>query len=674
MERVQFQQEQMLAELRDLVEKKIFTQTEVKQIMKKRTAFETALVRRVAKKADFLRYAAYEMNLEQLRRKRVERMNLPRGPSTVSDYALVRRQFQIFERALRKFKSDVNLWIQYIQLAKREGARTLVGRITARALQLHPDKPALYIIAASHELDHLSPSAARALLQRGIRLNNQSVDMWREYVRMELGFIESLRRRWEVLGIKLASNENDKGKDRASEEDDPSAHIMGQDNASMTIIDEQANSAQAELEGEEGTVARREIMNGAIVKAVITSAVEALPKIELFESLHELIGRYPSPLDLREALLSHLYDLLRNSLKDEPRAIKVLASRFLIPDAKGEQLVDALRRTNEELQSAIRETKKESVLVVYAEFIEHWCGAEMDKNLKLYLITSLRSTIRDFKSSPSLLSAHLRLLMKSPELEGRDPAKVLSICRKYTSKAPRSADVWMGRLAAERMFGDRSEESRRIVDDSWREARRSVVGTIEELERVWTWGLLAEDTFDARRRVHEELLKESLRDSSLHGLHEKLLMQYVRMMHEAPANSGSGLTSDQRVGVRTRWLGTVRHMSNYYHASGKVWQRVFELLSDEWEKDKDSTEGNDRYKVNKAERKVEEQVMKEIHENWRKEETVEATLALAGWQIKQGKGKEATDLVVRTGGSIGQEERRRLENGWREAMDGLNKE
>lgn len=53
----------------------------------------------------------------------------------MSDYALVRRQFQIFERALKKFKGDVGLWIQYVQVAKREGARALVGRITARYVQ-----------------------------------------------------------------------------------------------------------------------------------------------------------------------------------------------------------------------------------------------------------------------------------------------------------------------------------------------------------------------------------------------------------------------------------------------------------------------------------------------------------------------------------------------------------
>ena len=86
----------MLHELKDLAEKNLFTevgilnslhptgskhpdfstlQKETKLIMKKRTTFETALVRRVAKKADFLRYASYEMGLEQLRRKRVERMS-----------------------------------------------------------------------------------------------------------------------------------------------------------------------------------------------------------------------------------------------------------------------------------------------------------------------------------------------------------------------------------------------------------------------------------------------------------------------------------------------------------------------------------------------------------------------------------------------------------------------
>ena len=150
-------------------------------------------------------------------------IEIPPGPATISDYALVRRQFHIFERAVNKFKSDVGLWVQYIEVAKREKADALVGRIIARcalkcrqhvetycgdrALQLHPQESGLYIMGAAHELDHMSATGARTLLQRGIRINGDSMDLWKEYVKMEMGFIERLRRRWEVLGVEKENEE-----------------------------------------------------------------------------------------------------------------------------------------------------------------------------------------------------------------------------------------------------------------------------------------------------------------------------------------------------------------------------------------------------------------------------------------------------------------------------------
>jgi U3 small nucleolar RNA-associated protein 6 len=122
-----------------------------------------------------------------------------------------------------KFKSDVGLWVQYIEVAKREKADALVGRLIARcalnkqqhvetycgdrALQLHPLESGLYIMGAAHELDHMSATGARTLLQRGIRMNGDSMDLWKEYVKMEMGFIERLRRRWEVLGVEIENEE-----------------------------------------------------------------------------------------------------------------------------------------------------------------------------------------------------------------------------------------------------------------------------------------------------------------------------------------------------------------------------------------------------------------------------------------------------------------------------------
>lgn len=204
-------------------------------------------------------------------------LDLPKGPPTISDFALIRRQFQIFERALKKFKDDVGLWIQYIQAAQRAQARALVSRICGRALQLHPNSPSLYILAASHELKHLSHAAARVLLQRGIRMNSESVDLWREYVKMELGFAEALRRRWDVLGLQVGE-EKDTGTDV---EMDGTSDTEGASGA----------SANTEINDEQ---ARKEILNGALVKTVISSAVKGkilVPVIHISIILTPLTSR-----------------------------------------------------------------------------------------------------------------------------------------------------------------------------------------------------------------------------------------------------------------------------------------------------------------------------------------------------------------------------------------------
>lgn len=128
-----------------------------------------ALVRRVARKSDFLRYATYEMDLERLRRKRAEKIsecgpcgsgaqaidgNGPlirylgfteeRSPQSVSDYGIVKRVFQIFERAVRKFKGDIGLWMEYIRIAEKVGAKALAGKIAARWVLITKERKAIY--------------------------------------------------------------------------------------------------------------------------------------------------------------------------------------------------------------------------------------------------------------------------------------------------------------------------------------------------------------------------------------------------------------------------------------------------------------------------------------------------------------------------------------------------
>ncbi|KZO91045.1 hypothetical protein CALVIDRAFT_368055 [Calocera viscosa TUFC12733] len=353
MERVQYHQEQMLPELKDLVRKGIFSPAEIKEIVKRRTAFETFLVRRVADKADFLRYAQYEISLEALRKKRLQRLKLPPSPPSISDYAIVRRQYYIFERAVRKFKADISLWTQYVELAKQNGARGLVGRLCARALQLHPNTPSIYIIAASHELSQGSPSSARALLQRGLRFNSDSVELWTEYVKMELSYVEGLRRRWDILGI-------------------------------QDVRDGGPNEAYR---------ARQEVLSGAVVRTVIDSAINSLPTLVLFQSLLNLFQSYPS--SLAHDIMVYLMDLLQRALPFDPEARMLRATALVESALEGGTLVDSLKAANEYLIDAVKPLERDNS-PLYRQWVDSWATKLDDRNGELaeYLRLSFRRVSR----------------------------------------------------------------------------------------------------------------------------------------------------------------------------------------------------------------------------------------------------------------------------------------
>lgn len=103
-------------------------------------------------------------------------------------------------------------------------------------------------------------------------------DLWREYIKLELGWVEALRRRWKVLGI--------------------------------------SNNAQSSNEGGEGSFgpdgedARKAILGGQLVLQAIKSALAAIPiptgsasaivdtGIQFREIILYTLRTYPSPLRL----------------------------------------------------------------------------------------------------------------------------------------------------------------------------------------------------------------------------------------------------------------------------------------------------------------------------------------------------------------------------------------
>lgn len=209
---VQYRMERMVPELDDLERRGLFSKSEIDVIVRTRRDYEYRLKRPSPLKSDFLTYIDYEKSLDSLRllrRKMKAREIKEKGgkrlKKSVSDYACARRIIEIYRMATTRFKGDVGLWFQYLEFC-REKKNGRLKKALAQALRYHPKIPGLWIYAASWEFDYnLNAAAARAIMQSGLRECPTSEDLWVEYLRMELTYLNKLMARKAELGEKVGT-------------------------------------------------------------------------------------------------------------------------------------------------------------------------------------------------------------------------------------------------------------------------------------------------------------------------------------------------------------------------------------------------------------------------------------------------------------------------------------
>eukprot|EP00551_Chaetoceros_affinis_P004239 CAMPEP_0203665120 /NCGR_PEP_ID=MMETSP0090-20130426/2390_1 /ASSEMBLY_ACC=CAM_ASM_001088 /TAXON_ID=426623 /ORGANISM="Chaetoceros affinis, Strain CCMP159" /LENGTH=707 /DNA_ID=CAMNT_0050528575 /DNA_START=85 /DNA_END=2208 /DNA_ORIENTATION=- len=250
-DQVQASLDRMVPALRDLLDRGIFTESEIKAIVSRRRESEYLLRRLVPRKADYQRYIEAEKNLEKLRslrkkmviarQKAKEREDAAddnnnnnnkgnkdsnaKGKSNnnnnnnIGDASIVQNIHLLYVRAKRKWKEDLAWHMQHAEFAKQAKSYQMLGRIYAEALQIHPRNESLWIEAASHEYFGYvtnekdegmsgggSIKSARVLLQRGLRINTSSKNLWMQYFCLELHYIQKLRGRREILQLNLDAN------------------------------------------------------------------------------------------------------------------------------------------------------------------------------------------------------------------------------------------------------------------------------------------------------------------------------------------------------------------------------------------------------------------------------------------------------------------------------------
>ncbi|XP_030271948.1 U3 small nucleolar RNA-associated protein 6 homolog [Sparus aurata] len=191
---VQQRIEDRIPELEQLERVGLFTKKEVKSIIKRATALEYKLHRLIVNKEDFIAYVQYEINILELVKKRRAHIHYQFKIEEI-EFPIIHRINSVFRRATKKWKDDVQLWLSHVAFCKKWATKGQISKVFSAMLAIHPDKPALWIMAAKSELeDRSSSESARHLFLRALRFHPNNKKVYQEYFRMELLHCEKLRK------------------------------------------------------------------------------------------------------------------------------------------------------------------------------------------------------------------------------------------------------------------------------------------------------------------------------------------------------------------------------------------------------------------------------------------------------------------------------------------------
>lgn len=211
--KVRYYMELSVPELDDLNKKGLFDRKEITMIMRRRTDFEYRIQGRGSKPRDFLKYADFEINLEKLRIKRYLRLktaDLIDTKPSISDWAGFRKIIFVFDRAVKRYPGDLEIWGQYIRFVKEKDAVKVVYRVYAKLLLLQPRNVEAWLLAAKYEFDvNANAKGARDLYQRALRMNPESAKLWLSYANFELAYVVKLLARRKVMGLLTEKQQRD---------------------------------------------------------------------------------------------------------------------------------------------------------------------------------------------------------------------------------------------------------------------------------------------------------------------------------------------------------------------------------------------------------------------------------------------------------------------------------
>lgn len=336
-----------------------------------------------------------------------------------------------------------------------------------RAIQYHPNNASLWIMAATWENEHnANMAAARILLQRALRLMPENQQLWHEYFRLELLYIEKIKLRRRILGIDQEKNQEDIDAMQVdSEEDDNTINlpaVTGEDVAQWKEDEENTQKSKKKLTKEEAAAleeANNPILQGLLAKIIYDNAIQSTA--DNIEFRQKFVDIYREFTDTQKDI-DYVYETIRRDMVDNAQARAFLATSHLFVftqvEGQGEKeeksqyisvsdpaFVPALKKCVDEFDNALVDVPQSDMWELYVKFLLDWYALVNEENLKLYLGKLLQKTFKACKKQ-NKLNAKLYELWVAHLIEQNDQEKAESVVSQGLESHPNDAMLWIYRI------------------------------------------------------------------------------------------------------------------------------------------------------------------------------------------------------------------------------------
>ncbi|XP_069701593.1 U3 small nucleolar RNA-associated protein 6 homolog [Periplaneta americana] len=434
--------EDMIPELEQMECANMFDKTEIRGIVKKRKDFEYKIQRRAKCKEDYLRYIQFEMDL--LKGVKTRRENMGLGNKKDIEFAIANRVNRLFSKAIKRFPSDVRIWISYIKFCKQMRFFSVVGRTLAQMMQVHSDKPNLWSFAAKWEFEeNHSVENARQFLLRGLRFHPESKVLYSEAFRLELQYAARKRKQ---------HNKKVEGGDE---------NATGEDNNTGMDIDAQGTSGQSDTQQQTGNDIQDKVLDCRLAEVIYESAMKKINDANFLISLLSIAKQYNFTHRLQTKMVNYLLTTYSNDEMtwDTMARRELEGLSYADLDASGENGVGAASLGSGE-EKAI--TLKERIRMCVGVYVAVAKQLPTEKMWSLYLEFLLELN-QDQSSLPVFKQKLLRVAFETAHAAGcmqekyyllwvemlksqGKLKKLQGVLRTATARIPSSVELWQVRL------------------------------------------------------------------------------------------------------------------------------------------------------------------------------------------------------------------------------------